>query len=141
MDILTSLQQRFITEYLKSLNGEIAAKNAGYKEKDLKRLSEELLSQDKIIREINRQINHQVQTLRIQKCYVIKKLLQIAEFSLEEEEIIDKKGNPTGKKKLRDTSSALKAIDSLCKYLWAKEDNSQLEAKIITISNLDDKKI
>ena len=79
--------------------------------------------------------------MRIQKGYVIKKLLQIAEFSLEEEDILDKEGNITGKKKLRDTSAALKALDSLCKYLFSREDSSQLEAKIITISNLNDKKI
>ena len=141
MDIITVLQQKFVDEYLKCLDGEIAARKAGYKDKDLKRLSENLLNEDKIIREINRKLNHQVQALNIQKGYVIKKLLQIAEFSLEEEDITDKNGNPTGRKKLRDTSSALKAIESLCKYIFSKENNSQLEAKIITISNLNDKKI
>ena len=72
-------------------------------------------------------------------------MLRIAEFSLEEEEILDKDGNFTGKKKLRDASAGLKALESLCKYLGfsvSKDDNSEYkEAKIITISNLDDKKI
>ena len=79
------------------------------------------------------------------KGYVIQKLLQIAEFSLEEEEISDKDGNYTGKKKLRDASAGLKALESLCKYLGFavnKDENSDFkETKIITISNLDDKKI
>ena len=80
----------------------------------------------------------------MQKGYVIQKLLQIAEFSLEEENILDKDGNYTGKKKLRDTGAGLKALESLCKYLGF---NNQAEAegykpaKIITISNLDEKKI
>ena len=101
-----------------------------------------MLSRDYIIRELNRQLSNQIKTLHVQRGYVVKKLLQIAEFSLAEEDVLDKEGNPTGKKKLRDTSAALKALDSLCKYLFQKDDlNPDLEAKIITISNLNDKKI
>jgi len=142
MDKITPQQKKFVTEYLKNLDGEKAAQNAGYKDKNLKKTAENLLSKEIIIRELNQQLNNQIQTLRVQKGYVVKKLLQIAEFSLKEEDILDKDGNITGKKKLRDTSAALKALDSLCKYLFIKEENnSHLEAKIITISNLNDKKI
>lgn len=49
------------------------------------------------------------------------------------------------KKKLRDTSAGLKALESLCKYLGftITQDNEDeyKAAKIITISNLDDEKI
>ena len=141
MNKITPQQKKFVTEYLKNLDGEIAAKNAGFKT-NLKNTAENLLSDVNIIRELNKQLNKQIQTLHIQKGYVVKKLLQITEFSLEEEDILDKEGNLTGKKKLRDTSAALKALDSLCKYLFVKDtSDSQLEAKIITISNLDDKNI
>lgn len=141
MDRVTQQQKKFVYEYLKNLDGEIAAKKAGYKASNLKLLADKLLSKDEIIRELNRQLYRQIHSLRIQKGYVIKKLLQIAEFSLEEEDILDKDGSFTGKKKLRDSSAALKALDCLCKYLFSKEESSQLEAKIITISNLNDKKI
>lgn len=142
MKKLTTQQKKFVSEYLKYLDGEIAAKNAGYKEKNLKQTVENLLSNDLVIRELNKQLNNQLQTLRIQKGYVVKKLLQIAEFSLEEEDIVDKDGNYTGKRKLRDTSAALKALDSLCKYVFVKDNSDyQTEAKIITISNLNDNKI
>ncbi len=142
MEKLTIQQKKFVTEYLKNLDGELAAKNAGYKGKNLKSVSEDLLSRDYIIRELNKQLSNQIKTLHVQRGYVVKKLLQIAEFSLAEEDVLDKEGNPTGKKKLRDTSAALKALDSLCKYLFQKDDlNPDLEAKIITISNLNDKKI
>lgn len=70
--------------------------------------------------------------------------MQIAEFSLEEEDILDKDGNYTGKKKLRDTGAGLKALESLCKYLGfnnQEEAEGYKPAKIITISNLDEKKI
>ena len=142
MEKLTPQQKKFISEYLKTLDGEISAKKAGYKDANLKRRAEILLSKDGIIRELNRQLNNQLKTLHVQKGYVVKKLLQIAEFSLAEEDILDKEGNPTGKKKLRDTSAALKALDSLCKYVFLKEEeNGYLQAKVITISNLNDKKI
>ncbi|MBQ3310628.1 terminase small subunit [bacterium] len=141
MDKITQQQKKFVYEYLKSLDGETAAKKAGYKSSDLKSVADKLLSDEDVIKELNKQLYKQIRSLRIQKGYVIKKLLQIAEFSLEEEDILDKEGNITGKKKLRDTSAALKALDSLCKYLFSREDSSPLEAKIITISNLNDKKI
>ena len=145
MKKLTIQQKKFVTEYIKSLNGELSAKNAGYKSKDLKDTASRLLSEDLIIKEIKFQLKSQINSLRVNKGYVIQKLLQIAEFSLEEEDILDKEGCPTGKKKLRDTSAGLKALESLCKYLGftiTQDNEDEYKAtKIITISNLDDEKI
>lgn len=139
---LTPQQKKFVIEYIKSLDGEVSAQKAGYKSKDLKAISSELLSKDFVINEIKLQLKKQISSLCVNKGYVIQKLLQIAEFSLEEEDILDKEGFPTGKKKLRDTSAGLKALESLCKYLgFQKDDEEVKEAKIITISNLDDSKI
>ena len=142
MKKLTKQQKIFVTEYIKTLNGQLSAQKAGYKAEDLKEIASSLLSEDIIIREINRQIKSQITSLSVNKGYVIQKLLRIAEFSLEEEEVLDKEGNYTGKKKLRDTSAGLKALESLCKYLGFKESEEEYKpAKIITISNLDDEKI
>ena len=145
MKQLTQQQKRFVSEYIKTLDGEIAAKNAGYKSNDLKAFSAQLLKKDYIIQEINEQLKLQIKSLNVQKGYVIRKLLQIAEFSLETEDITDKDGNFTGKQKLRDSSSGLKALEALCKYLGFSsvnnEENEYKEAKIITIANLDDNKI
>ena len=144
MKQLTNQQKKFVKEYIKTLNGELAAKNAGYKSKDLKEIANNLLSQDAVIKEINSQLRTQILSLRVNKGYVIQKLLQIAEFSLEEEDILDKDGCFTGKRKLRDTSAGLKALESLCKYLVFSSNSDEKdykEAKIITIANLDDNKI
>lgn len=142
MERLTKQQKKFVTEYIKTLNGELAAQKAGYKNKDLKTCSLELLSKRIIIHEINKQLKEQITSLRVNKGYVIQKLLRIAEFSLEEEDIFDKDGCPTGKKKLRDTSAGLKALESLCKYLGLNNETDEYkDAKIITISNLDENKI
>jgi phage terminase small subunit len=144
MKQLTQQQKRFVSEYIKTLDGEIAAKKSGYKSKDLKSIAAKLLENESIIHEIKTQLKHQIGALSVQKGYVIQKLLQIAEFSLEEEDILDKDGNFTGKKKLRDSSAGLKALEALCKYLGfnapATEEN-YTQAKIVTIANLDDEKI
>ena len=143
MKQLTTQQKKFVEEYIKTLDGELSAKKAGYKTKNLSHISTGLLSKDFVIHEIKNQLQNQISSLRVNKGYVIQKLLQIAEFSLEQEDILDKEGYPTGKKKLRDTSAGLKALESLCKYLdFNKDEEEQYkEAKIITISNLDDSKI
>lgn len=144
MKQLTQQQKKFVSEYIKTLDCEKSLAAAGYKVKNLKGFSSELLAKDSIIHEIKTQLKLQIEALNVQKGYVIQKLLQIAEFSLEEEDILDKEGYPTGKKKLRDSSSGLKALESLCKYLgfsMAKSEDDYHEAKIITISNLDDEKI
>lgn len=144
MKQLTKQQKIFVTEYIKSLDGKYSAKIAGYKSKNLEEVSVGLLSSEAIIKEIKKQLKEQIESLRINKGYVIHKLLQIAEFSLEEEDILDKDGGYTGKKKLRDTSAGLKALESLCKYLGfsaKQEAESGTSPQIITISNLDDNKI
>ncbi len=144
MKQLTPQQKRFVIEYIRTLDGEFAAKKAGYKCKDLKAFSLELLEKENIIHEIKVHLKQQIESLNVPKGYVIQKLLQIAEFSLEKEDILDKDGSPTGKMKLRDSSAGLKALESLCKYLGFSspaEEEQYHEAKIITISNLDDNKI
>ncbi len=145
MNELTNQQKLFVNEYIKSLDAEKSLKIAGYKSECKEKILSRLLSNPKVIKEIKNELKHQIDVLNVPKGYVIQKLLQIAEFSLEEEEICDKDGNPTGKKKLRDASAGLKALESLCKYLGfsvSKDDSTDYkEAKIITISNLDDEKI
>lgn len=144
MNKLTQQQKKFIQEYIKTVDGELAARLAGYKTKDLKTQAEKLLSDCKIVKNIKLSLKKQIDSLCVPKGYVIQNLLKIAEFSLEEEDITDKEGNYTGKKKFRDTSAALKALESLCKYLGfgtAQNGENKHAVKIITISNLDDSKI
>ena len=101
MKQLNFMQKQFVTEYIKTLDGEKSVKNAGFTVEDAKEFAQELLSRDYIIREIKYQLNRQIDALNVPKGYVIQKLLQIAQFSLEEEDILDKDGNFTGKRKLR----------------------------------------
>jgi len=144
MKNLTKQQKEFVSEYIKTLDAELSAQNAGYKSDDLKIVTEKLLSNNFVIKEIKNQIKNQISSLRVHKGYVVQKFLEIAEFSLEEEEILDKEGGYTGKKKLRDATVGLRALEYLCKYLGfssKSDDEGMPETKIITINNLDDEKI
>lgn len=144
MKNLTKKEEIFITEYINTLDGELSAKKAGYKSKDLKRTSEILLSDNNVIKEIKTRLKKHISSLWVHKGYVVQKLLEIAEFSLEEEDILDKDGGHTGKKRLRDASVGLKALETLCKHLGfntKKDVDEAQEMKIITINNLDEDKI
>jgi len=144
MDKLTKQQKEFVSDYIKTLDAELSAKNAGYKSKDFKEVADKLLSNNFVITEIKSQLKCHISSLRVHKGYVVQKLLEIAEFSLEEEDILDKDGGFTGKKKLRDATVGLRALESLCKHLGfsAKSDDIEgSETKIITINNLDEDKI
>jgi len=145
MKNLTNQQKDFVSEYIKTLDAELSAKNAGYKSKDLKAVSDRLLSNNFVINEIKSQLKCHIPSLRVHKGYVIQKLLEIAEFSLEEEDVLDKDGGYTGKKKLRDTTAGLRALEALFKHLGLNskgDDEGEVsETKIITINNLDEEKI
>ncbi len=140
---ITIQQKKFIEEYIKTLDGEASCRYAGYKVTNLKELANKMLSDKKIVAAIKHELLSRIPSLRVEKGYIVQKLLQIIEFSLEEEDILDKDGSLTGKRKLRDTSTGLKALENLCKHLGfvAGQDDSYKEAKIITISNLDENKL
>ena len=143
MNNITQMQEKFIEEYIRTLDGKAACEYAGYTDKNLRDRANKMLSDKKIILAIKSKLLSQINSLRVEKGYIVQKLLQIIEFSLEEEDITDKDGEITGKKKLRDTSTGLKALENLCKNLgfYSKQQESYQDAKIITISNLDEEKL
>lgn len=143
MNNITQMQKKFIEEYIRTLDGEAACKYAGYSTNNLRELANKLLSEKKIVFAIKSKLLSQINSLRVEKGYIVQKLLQIIEFSLEEEDITDKEGAITGKKKLRDTSTGLKALENLCKHIgfYSNQEETNNDAKIITISNLDENKL
>jgi len=141
-DGLSTQQKKFITYFLKSMNPTQSAINAGYSKASAKKTADNLLSNPVIIAEINSRLKQQASSLRVKKLYVVKKLLDIIEFSLSEEDILDKEGNKTGKTKLRDTTAGLRALESLSKYLsLGASADEQAEEKSSFIENINFKKI
>lgn len=141
---LTELQKKFINEYIIDLNPEQAAIRAGYCDKNALRHANQLIQNPNIISRIKQQIKEQTKRLRIEKSYIIQKLLKVAEFSLEEEAVTDKSGNPTGKTKLRDTTAGMKALEMLCKHCGIADKAIKTDSglpKINIIKGLDESKV
>lgn len=144
MDDLTKQQKAFIHEYIRSLDPKEAAIKAGYQKSRAKQQGDLLLKKDSILRELNSLLKKQASSLQVGKAYVVQRLLNIIEFSLEEEDILDKEGNKTGKTKLKDTQSCLRALDYLCKHLGLASSEAQAnenEPRITFIDNLNEKRI
>ncbi len=144
MDNLTKQQKSFVAHYIKCLDAKEAAALAGYKKSHAKLQGEQLLKKESILAEIRRVLSMQVESLQVSKAYIVQRLLNIIEFSLETEDILDKEGNKTGKTKLKDTQSCLRALDCLCKHLGiASEEGYNLdnEPKITIIDNLNERRI
>ena len=144
MNDLTKQQQTFVDEYIKHLDSTKAAINAGYTKSRAKFQGELLLKRPYIIAAIKEAIIAQAASLQVSKAYIVERLLKIIEFSSAQEEILDKDGNKTGKIKLRDTQSSLRALDFLCKHLGmsSQDEQSNLDNPQITIiDNLNEKRI
>lgn len=141
---LTAKQKQFLSAYIKCLNAKEAALQAGYSDRIALKVGNQLLNKPEIVKEMNRRLKSSANGLNVGKSYVVKKLLEIVEFSLSEEDITDKDGQSTGRRKLRDASGGIKALESLCKHLdMVSELNAEkvLGNTITFIENLNDKKL
>lgn len=145
MNNLTNQQRAFVREYVRTLDVKKAAQKAGYSRKRLGQYGKELLKKPFIRAAIEEYINEQIESLQVNKAYIIARLLKIIEFSLEREDILDKDGNKTGKTKIRDSQSSLRALDYLAKQIGIELETivnpTIQEPKITIIDNLDENKI
>ena len=160
---LTNVQKKFIKIYLDTLNPAKSAIEAGYCEKNAPSVAQMLLDKDVVLDEINSILSSQTRTLNISKAYIVKKLVDIIENSLNDsvcEADFDEHLSSTGRgkngvktvKKQKDVAVALKALENLCKQLGFSSCNSKFEDKddncdetsapqINIINNLDENKL
>lgn len=144
METLSKQQKAFVREYIKSLDAKAAATKAGYQKSRAKQHGETLLKKKEVIEAIEEVLCAQISSLQVSKAYVIRRLLTVIEFSLALEDILDKDGNKTGKTKLRDTQSSLRALDFLSKQIGLASGltaETQSEPRITIIDNLNENKI
>lgn len=141
---LNKQQRKFIAEYIKTLDARGSAIKAGYSAGTAAKTAETLLAKEYVLKEIEERLRQKTKSLEVSKAYLVHKFLEIAEYALQEEEVLDKNGLPTGKWRMRDTSAGLKALEALCKQLdTMKAMSSQNEntSCIKGISGLDIEKI
>ena len=138
---LTKSQREFVEYYLLTLNPFEAAILAGYPRDDAVKHGKALLNSKRVVAKIRERVENQSKTLYVTRSYIMDKLLKIIEFSMEEEAILDKEGQQTGHFKLRDCSSALKALVSLSKLVEGCEKMSQNNDVDMDVENLNIEKI
>ena len=161
---LTNVQKKFIKIYIDTLNPAKSAIEAGYCEKNAPSVDQMLLDKEYVIDEINSILSSQTRTLNISKAYIVKKLVDIIENSLNDsacETDFDEHLSPSNRgkngiksnKKQKDVAVALKALENLCKQLDFASGNSKFENKddnydddssspqINIINNLDENKL
>ena len=138
---LTKTQHDFVDYYINTLNPKEAAILAGYPTEEAEEYGRSLINNKRIISEVKKQLKQNAQNLYVTRSYIVSKLLDIIEFSVEEEEILTKDGSPTGKSKLRDTTCALRALMSLSKLVEGCENMSQPFETTLEVDNLNIEKI
>ena len=141
---LSTQQKAFVNSFLETVNPTESALKAGYKQSDAKRRAKELLSNPKIINTLNAKIDESAQSFVVHKCFFVKKLLEIIDSTTRQEDVLDRSGAPTGKKKLSDAGAALRALDALFRCIETERSAAasvQDTMKIMCIENLDDAKI
>lgn len=143
---LTQQQQRFVKNYIETLDATKSALNAGYSAATAKTKAIELLKNPAILAEIHANIESSAQTLKISDAYIVKKLLQIINSTYEEPQPQAINASIGVKTRFKDVSVALRAVDILAKITerqkgentCSKPDNG---IRVMCIENLNEDKI
>lgn len=81
---LTAKQTRFVTEYIKTLNGTQSAITAGYSPRTARSIASELLGKPQVRAEIERQEERRETQFRVEQDYLLRELTRAAEFDIAE---------------------------------------------------------
>ena len=90
---------------------------------------------------VRAKVEKHAKNLFVTRSYIVQKLLDIIEFSLQKETILNKDGTESDRIKLKDVSSGLKALISLAKLVDGCEKISENYDENIEVENLNIEKI
>jgi phage terminase small subunit len=93
---LTPKQQRFVDEYLTDLNATQAAIRAGYSERTASAIGSENLTKPEVAAAIAAKRDAHSEALGITREYVLGRIRDNLERSMQAEEIVDREGEGTG---------------------------------------------
>ena len=138
---LTKGQKEFIEYYLLTLNPFEAAILAGYPRDDAVKYGKSLLNSRRVMTKIRERVRNHAQNLYVTRSYIVDRLLDIIDFCMEKETVLNKDGEDTGRLKMRDSSGALRALVSLSKLVEGCEKMSQNSELDMEVDNLNLEKI
>jgi phage terminase small subunit len=93
---LTPKQKRFVEEYLIDLNATQAAIRAGFSSRNADKIGSQLLGKTRVRAEIDAQLSARSVRTQITQDYVLQRLRENVERSMQAEPVFDKLGKPTG---------------------------------------------
>ncbi|WP_343711896.1 terminase small subunit [Inquilinus sp.] len=118
---LTPKERRFIDEYLVDLNGAQAAIRAGYSERRAKQTASELLDKPEVAAAIEAAQAARSERTQVTQDWVLDRLQEVVERSMQHEAVTDRQGNPTGEYTFN-AGGANKALELLGKHLGMFRD-------------------
>jgi len=113
---LTPKERRFIDEYLVDLNGTQAAIRAGYSKRRAKQTACELLDKPEVATAIAAAQAARSERTQITQDWVLDRLQEVVERSMQHEPVKDSQGNPTGEYTFQH-AGANRALELLGKHL------------------------
>ena len=138
---LTKNQKEFVEYYLLTLNPFEAAILAGYPRDYAVKYGKALLNSKRVTSKIRERVQNHAQNLYVTRSYIVDKLLNIIDYCIEKEPVLNKDGEDTGRLKMRDASGALKALVSLSKLVEGCEKMSEKTEIDMEVDNLNIEKI
>jgi phage terminase small subunit len=122
---LTPKQARFVEEYLVDLNATQAAVRAGYSERTADKQGSQLLGKPRIALAIAAAQSQRSEKTQVTLEYVIGRLVENVERSMQVEPVLDKHGRETGEYQYAG-AVANKALELLGKHLGAFSESLNL---------------
>ena len=141
MSDLNQKQKDFVEYYILTLNPKEAAIMAGYPEEKAIKKGHSFLKNKRISERIKERMAFYASNLYITNSFIVNKLLEIIDFSLEKEFVLNKDGTESDRCKYRDITSALKALIFLSKFTNESTKKSETFERELSIENLDIEKI
>lgn len=126
---LNERQKRFVDEYLIDLNATQAAIRAGYSENGAAVHASRMLINPNILEYLNLRREQVSERLGITQDWVLQNLKKVVAKGLQEEQILNYKGEPTGEFKF-DSSGANRALELLGKHLGMFTNKTEINARV-----------
>jgi phage terminase small subunit len=118
---LTPKEAKFVREYLIDLNATAAAKRAGYSSKTAYRIGFENLRKPHIQRDLEIARKELEEKTNITPEWVLTSLVSVANRCLQQEQVLDRDGNPTGEFQFA-YAGANKALELVGRHLGMFND-------------------